>query len=93
LIPTGGIYIAGGISSKNIDRFLENNLFMTHFEDNYNNHIIELLKEIPVYVIMDYGISLLGAANAAINLSSSPKGPMQELFSRQNCDYEHSKAI
>jgi glucokinase len=68
LIPTGGIYIAGGISSKNIDRFLENNLFMTHFEDNYNNHIIELLKEIPVYVIMDYGISLLGAANAAINL-------------------------
>jgi glucokinase len=68
LIPTGGIYIAGGISSKNLPRFLADNLFMKHFEDNYNSHIIELLQEIPVYVIMDYGISLLGAANAAINL-------------------------
>jgi len=41
---------------------------MSIFEKNYNKNITPLLKKVPVYVIMDYSISLYGAANAGICL-------------------------
>ncbi len=67
-LPFSGLYLAGGIATKNEWLFLENNLFMKNFEANYNPNIRPLLKKIPVYIIKDYSISLYGAANAAVTL-------------------------
>jgi glucokinase len=67
-LALGGVYLAGGIATKNEWLFLEDNLFMKNFETNYNPHIRPLLKKIPVYIIKDYSISLYGAANAAVTL-------------------------
>jgi glucokinase len=70
-IPTGGMYLAGGIAAKNERFFLEDNLFMRFFESNYREGIEALLKKIPVYIIKDYAISIYGAANAAITLQTA----------------------
>ena len=67
-LPFGGVYLAGGIATKNEWLFLEDNLFMKNFEQNYNPIIRPLLKKIPVYIVRDYSISLYGAANAAVTL-------------------------
>lgn len=67
-LPFSGVYLAGGIATKNEWLFLEDNLFMKSFEANYNPNIRPLLKKIPVYIIKDYSISLYGAANAAVTL-------------------------
>ena len=64
----GGMYLAGGIVTKNEKFFTENNLFMQYFEMNYNPNIRPLLKKIPVYIIKDYSISIYGAANAGFSL-------------------------
>lgn len=68
-LPTGGIYLAGGISSKNESFLLENHRFMSIFEENYAPHIRAFLKDTSVILVRDYSISLLGAANAALQLS------------------------
>jgi glucokinase len=67
-LPFGGVYLAGGIATKNEWLFLEDNLFMKYFEQNYNPILRPLLKKIPVYIVRDYSISLYGAANAAVTL-------------------------
>jgi glucokinase len=67
-LPFGGLYLAGGIVTKNEELFLEDNLFVRNFEANYNPNIRPLLKKIPVYIVRDYSISLYGAANAAVML-------------------------
>lgn len=68
LLPFGGFYLAGGIVGKNLNFFTDNHLFINTFEEHCNPNTRKLLKEIPVYVINDYSISLLGAANAALSL-------------------------
>jgi glucokinase len=68
LIPRGGFYLAGGVTSKNLPFFLKDNLFVTTFEQHCNPNILRVLQEIPLYVIKDYSISLYGAANAALSL-------------------------
>lgn len=68
-LPTGGIYLAGGISSKNESYLLTNNRFMKPFEQNYAPHIREFLSTVPVMIVRDYAISLIGAANAAYQLT------------------------
>lgn len=68
LIPRGGFYLAGGISSKNLDFFTKDNLFVKTFEMHCNPNILRVLQEIPLYVVKDYSISLYGAANAALSL-------------------------
>ncbi len=65
-LPFGGLYLAGGTVIKDLKWLQENDLFMSSFERNYNCNIVPLLKKIPVYVILDYSISLYGAANAAM---------------------------
>lgn len=59
-----GLYVAGGIASKNIEKFKEGT-FMKIFENNIS--MKEILKKIPVFVIMNYDASLYGAANVAVN--------------------------
>ncbi|MBN2344324.1 MAG: glucokinase [Deltaproteobacteria bacterium] len=64
----GGMYLAGGIVTKNEKYLVENDLFMKYFEMNYKPNIAPLLKKTPVYIIKDYSISLYGAANAGVTL-------------------------
>jgi glucokinase len=68
-MPSGGLYLAGGIAAKNLGLFTKDSLFMKTFEQSYREHTRDILKSTPVYVSNDYSISLLGAANAAVSLS------------------------
>ena len=74
LLPTVGLFLAGGIVTKTEKFFLEENLFMHSFEQNYNKVIREVLRAIPVYIIRDYSVSLYGAANAAVCCQRAGKG-------------------
>ncbi len=71
LIPEGGLFLAGGIASKNQEFFFGDNLFMETFAQHCNPNIYKLLEHIPVYITLDYGISLKGAAYAAYCLRES----------------------
>lgn len=59
----GGMYIAGGIASKNKDIFKTKD-FLDEFEDAYKRS--DVLKQIPIYVVVNYDVSLYGACYAAI---------------------------
>lgn len=67
-LPEGGIWLAGGISSKNEAFLIENQRFMRPFEINSEPHIRKFLARVPVMIVRDYSISLIGAANAAFQL-------------------------
>jgi glucokinase len=58
-LALGGVYIAGGIAAKNLPMF-ELDIFMQEFVNCGKQQ--KILKNIPVYVITDYNISLYGAA-------------------------------
>ncbi len=60
------MYIAGGIVVRHAKLFLEDYNFISAFENSYNPVMKALLRTIPVYVVNDYSISLLGAAHAAV---------------------------
>lgn len=68
LLPSNGIYLAGGIVEKNEQHFIDGKQFMYYFEQNFRPNIQEVLKKFPVYIIREYSISLYGAANAAVLL-------------------------
>lgn len=61
-LPYGGIFIGGGVASKNLSLLLRDNLFYSHFIYHYNEKIQALLQNIPLYVITEYTISLYGNA-------------------------------
>jgi glucokinase len=63
-IPTGGIYLAGGIAKKNEQHFLMDECFMRSFERNYREHLDVITRSTPVYIVRDNSISLFGAAQA-----------------------------
>jgi glucokinase len=63
-LPTGGLFLAGGIASKNADHFLEDGRFMARFERNYRAHLDQLTRATPIYLVHDYDLSLYGAAHA-----------------------------
>lgn len=62
-MPTGGLFLAGGIASKNAPHFLGGR-FMARFERNYRTHLDLLTRSTPVYLAHDYDLSLYGAAHA-----------------------------
>ncbi len=62
-MATGGIYIAGGIASKNKEIF-KSKEFFKEFENAYRRS--EVLKKIPIYIIINYDVSLIGACLAAM---------------------------
>lgn len=64
-LPLGGLYLAGGIVTKNEKWFSENDRFMKVFLENYRENIRALLHRIPVFVVRDYDVSLYGAAYGA----------------------------
>ena len=67
-LPTSGLYLAGGIVGKNIAAFQKDNLFYRTFLETARPFHRRLLESIPLYVIKDYSVSLLGAAHAAYSL-------------------------
>jgi len=58
-LALGGIYIAGGIASHNLDLFKQA-AFLEEFISCGKHK--ELLQQIPIYIITDYNVSLYGAA-------------------------------
>jgi len=67
-LPRAGLFLAGGIGSKNLAWFREDHLFETTYLAHNNRVIREFLAGIPVAMIMNYNTALIGAANAGINL-------------------------
>ncbi|HJV49772.1 MAG TPA: glucokinase [Geothrix sp.] len=63
-LPTGGLFLAGGIAAKNRGHFLQDGRFMARFERNYRAHLDQLTRATPVYLVHDYDLSLFGAAHA-----------------------------
>ena len=63
-MPNMGMFIGGGIVTKNEEYFTRDNTFITYFESNFCENIGRVLKTIPVYIIRNYSISLIGAAHA-----------------------------
>ena len=61
-LPSGGIYLLGGISIT-IEPFMkESNLFMKYFVDKDHSF---MLKNFPVYLIKNDNIGMIGATEAA----------------------------
>jgi len=63
-LPTGGLFLAGGIAAKNAAHFLDEGRFMARFERNYRAHLDRLARTTPVFLVRDYDLSLYGAAHA-----------------------------
>jgi glucokinase len=59
IISTAGVYLAGGIAPRIVDR-LKSGPFLTAFRNK--GRMTELLSRIPVHVIMNPNVALLGAA-------------------------------
>ena len=62
-LATGGVYITGGIAPKIIDKFKED-----YFLETFNNKgkMSTLMKDIPVKVILNDNVGLLGAVQYAL---------------------------
>jgi glucokinase len=68
LRPRAGLYLAGGIASKNLFYFTDRDLFRKTYLLHGNPVIRSFLEQIPVIMIMNYNTALVGAANAGLNL-------------------------
>ncbi|MGM5487967.1 MAG: glucokinase [Nanobdellota archaeon] len=64
LLARGGVYLAGGIAPRLL-KHLKKPHFMHTFEAN--DRQAKILRKIPVYVVLDYEVSLLGCCNALTN--------------------------
>jgi glucokinase len=58
-LPTGGIYIAGGIAAKVMWAVTKDNRFVKAFLDKGRMRV--LLEKIPIYVVFEPAIGLLGS--------------------------------
>jgi glucokinase len=65
LLPYGGLYIAGGIAPK-ILPLIQNSGFLLNFTQK--GRMRPLLEEIPVYIILNPQVGLIGAALCAARL-------------------------
>ncbi|WP_414529273.1 glucokinase [Nodularia chucula] len=65
LLPSGGLYIAGGIAPK-IEPLLQNGSFLLNFSQK--GRMRPLLEDIPVYIILNQQVGLIGAALRAARL-------------------------
>ena len=65
ILPYGGLYIAGGIAAKNLP-LLTDGTFTAAFNDK--GRVSHLLGKIPIYVILNPQVGLIGAAGQARKL-------------------------
>ncbi|MGF1495049.1 MAG: glucokinase [Microcoleaceae cyanobacterium] len=66
LLPYGGLYIAGGIAAKNISLILSEDLFMNAFKAK--GRIRPLMEKVPVKIVLNPKVGLIGAALCASQL-------------------------
>jgi glucokinase len=59
VLATGGVYLTGGIPPR-ILSFLNNGRFMESFR--YKGRMSDLVAQMPVHVVLNSGVALLGAA-------------------------------
>ena len=64
----GGVYIAGGIAPRNMGIF--DGKFVKAFEQNHKH--ADVLKKIPVCLILNYNAGLLGAGFAGFKMLNKP---------------------
>ena len=64
-LATGGLYIAGGIAAKN-KKLFKSKEFLKEFENT--SKLSAVLKKVPIYVITNYDVGLIGASFIAINM-------------------------
>lgn len=65
LLPYGGLFLAGGIAAKNLP-LLESGGFLSAFHDK--GRVSPLLEKVPVHVILNPQVGLIGAAIWAARL-------------------------
>jgi glucokinase len=66
LLPYGGLYIAGGIAAKNLALIRESDTFINAFVSK--GRMRSLLENIPVKIILNRQVGLIGAAVCADRL-------------------------
>lgn len=66
ILPYSGLYLAGGIAAKNIS-LLTDGTFTAAF--NHKGRVSDLLTKVPVYVILNHRVGVIGAAFRAASLS------------------------
>ncbi|ERT05633.1 glucokinase [Lyngbya aestuarii BL J] len=66
LLPYGGLYIAGGIAAKNL-ALMEKGIFMKAFTSK--GRISPLMEKVPVYIVLNPKVGLIGAALCAAQLT------------------------
>lgn len=65
LLPYNGLYVAGGIAAKNL-ALLQSGSFLRAFRSK--GRMNSLLESIPVYIVLNSKVGLIGAAIAAARL-------------------------
>jgi glucokinase len=65
LLPYGGLYVAGGIAAKNLS-LLQEGSFLRTFTDK--GRISPLLEQVPVHIVLNPKVGLIGAAISAARL-------------------------
>ncbi|MGB3491171.1 MAG: glucokinase [Elainellaceae cyanobacterium] len=65
LLPYGGLYVAGGIAAKNL-KLLQSGVFMSAFLEK--GRVSSLLEKIPVNIVLNPSVGLIGAAFYAATL-------------------------
>jgi glucokinase len=69
LLPYGGLYIAGGIAAKNLALIRESETFINAFVSK--GRMRSLLENIPVKIILNRQVGLIGAAVCADRFAST----------------------
>jgi glucokinase len=62
ILPYGGLYIAGGIAAKNLT-LIDDGTFINAF--NHKGRVSDLLQNIPVHIVLNSQVGLIGAAARA----------------------------
>ena len=62
-LPTNGVYLMGGITRIITPLILNNTIFLNHFKNK--DHFWFLLQRIPIYLVQNKDIGLVGATEAA----------------------------
>ncbi len=64
-LPYGGLYVVGGIAPKLLKQLIDGR-FLTAYSDK--GRMSDLLKSLPVYIVLDTQVGLQGAANYAYKM-------------------------
>jgi glucokinase len=71
-LPTSGVYLMGGITRIITPLILNNTIFLNHFKNK--DHFWFLLQKIPIYLVQNKDIGLVGATEAARRILEEMEG-------------------